>query len=305
MKNYFLKLFLAIIALTSLQFCTDKEDSAFNQALDGTTKGAILRIVSEPSKTFNFFDTSSKWSIVVEAQDEQDGQLLKEVRMFSKYTKGTVTTAERLYKTFPASVFKVAGNRNLPQYTISITLAETLSFFAITAGSYTPADEFAMRFEYVMTDGRIFTTTNTSTPVTNGYFNAPYRYAVQFFCPLANAADFNGNYKVTADAWEDYSVGDTVPVTFNIVDGLYTFKIRNTNNAYLNNRNSSYIITINPANGNVTGRSSEGLAYIGRSALTNVAITGSVGTCTGDINLLLTFSGDYTGANQAFKLKKI
>ncbi len=305
MKKYLLKISVVLIAILTLQFCTEKEDSTINQVLDGVTSGGILRTIAETQKTFNFFSTASKWSVLVEAQDASSGQLLKEVRLYSKHTKGTVTSAERIVKSFPASTFKVAGARNLPQGVIECSLAEVLTALTIPAGGYTAADKFTMRLEYVMTDGRTFSITSTSTPVTNGYFNSPFQYSVQFFCPLVNAADFNGNYKVTADAWEDYAIGATIPVVYNAADGTYTFRISNANNVYIRNRTSSFVVTINPATGTATGRSSEGLDYIGTSAVTNVAITGSVGTCTADINLLLTFSGGYNGANQSFKLVKI
>ncbi len=288
-----------------MQSCTEKEDSTVNQIYDTVTSGATLRTIAETQKTFNFFSTASKWSITVEAQDAASGQLLREVKLYSKHTKAGVTAAEKLVKTIPASSFKVAGNRNLPQSVIDCTLAEVLTALTIPAGGYTPSDKFTMRLEYVMTDGRLFSVSNTSQPVTNNYFNSPFQYSVQFFCPLVNAADFSGNYRVTADAWEDYSIGATIPLVYNAADGLYTFRIQNVNNSYISNTSSYYKITINPATGAVTGSSSEGLAYIGIPSLTNVTMTGTVGTCTGDVNLVLTFAGGYNAANQAFRLVKI
>lgn len=115
-------------------------------------------------------------------------------------------------------------------------------------------------------------------------------------CPLNDALLFNGNYKVTVDSWQDYTVGDIIPVVYNVANGKYTFRILNTANPYLINANSSYIIgTINPITNAVTVTSNEIWNYGPGQAYT-VTGTGIVGSCTGDINLKIRFSGssEYT-----------
>jgi hypothetical protein len=120
-------------------------------------------------------------------------------------------------------------------------------------------------------------------------------------CPLDDAAQFNGNYKVTADAWQDYSVGDIIPVVYNAADGLYKFKILNTANPYVINAGTSYIlVTVNPVNNSVTITSNEKWNY-GPGQLYTVTGTGTVGSCTGDINLKLSFDGS---AGYTFNLVK-
>lgn len=115
-------------------------------------------------------------------------------------------------------------------------------------------------------------------------------------CPLDDASLFNGNYKVTADTWQDYSIGDIVPVVYNVANGKYTFRILNTVNPYLINGSTSYIIgTINPVNNTVSVTSNEPWNY-GPGQVYTVTGTGNVASCTGDINLKIKFSGsaDYT-----------
>lgn len=110
-------------------------------------------------------------------------------------------------------------------------------------------------------------------------------------CPLSDASLFNGNYKVTADAWQDYSIGDIVPVVYNPANGQFVFRILNTANPYLINASTSYIIgTINPATNAVTVTSNEQWNY-GPGQVYTVTGTGTVGSCTGDINLKIRFSG--------------
>lgn len=289
------------MGMVLLQSCSSDESTPDN-VLTNTTRGAILRTIKVNQSTFNFFDTTSKWSVNVEEQDAENGALLSEVRLYVKQTKNGVTGPEVLLKSFPAASFP-KGVNGLPTGEVSATLAETLSKLGLTTGGYTTSDKFAMRLELVLTDGRTFTNTNSSSTIVGGvYFSSAFLYSVQFFCPLVNAATFNGNYKVTIDAWADYSKGDIVPVQYVPADGLYTFRIRNTNNPYISNPTTSYmIVTINPANAAVTVTANETFNYIG---WLNVTVTGSgtVGSCTGDINLRLNFSG--SSQNQAFNLVK-
>lgn len=303
MKTYIKQITYCLFAIGMiiLQSCTS-DVSTPNDVLDNTTQGAILRTIKVNQATFNFFDTTSKWSVTVEEQDNAQGALFSEIQLYATHTTNGVTGTEKLVKVIPASAF-AAGVNGLPTGEVSATLAETLAKLGLTAGQYTTSDKISMRLVLKLTDGRTFSSTNSAGTVVGGvYFSSPFKYSVQFFCPLANAATFNGNYKVTADAWADYSVGDIVPVEYVPADGLYKFRIRNTNNPYISNPTTSYmIVTIDPATAAATVTANETFNYIG---WVNVTVTGSgtVGSCTGDINLKLNFSG--SSQNQTFTLVK-
>jgi hypothetical protein len=304
MKTYIknIKFCLLAIGLVILQSCTGDE-SIVNKFQAETTQGAILRTIKVNQGTFNFYDTSAKWSISIEEQDNANGKNMAEVKVYAKQTTGGVTKTEKFLKTYPASYF-TTGPNGYPVGDITASLDETLTALGITTGEYTPSDKISMRLELVLTDGRTFSSTNAASTITGGvFFSSPFKYSVQFFCPLANAADFNGNYKVTADAWADYSVGDIVPVEYVAEDGLYVFRIKQTNNPYIYNSATAYlIVTINPLNASVTVASNEPYDY-GVSG-TDVTGTGTVGSCTGDINLVLKFSGGYNASSQTFNLVK-
>jgi hypothetical protein len=306
MKNNIIKLVLISALMLGSYSCTDKEDTTITKVLDNVTNGAVLRTASVNTATFDFFNTASKWSITVEAQDNQNGELLKEVKVFGKHTKGIVTTAEKLLKTIPASAFQITGSRNLPQSKIELVLSDVLTTLAIATDGYTPSDKFTIRLEMVLTDGRVITTTNTSTPITNGYFNSPFLYSVQFFCPIANVSAFNGNYKVTADSWEDYTIGDIVPVSYVPADGTFTFRILCSANAFILNSATTYLIVkVKPEDGSATVTANQTFLYAPAIPATTVTGAGSVGSCTGDINLKLKFAGGYNATNQTFNLVRI
>lgn len=110
-------------------------------------------------------------------------------------------------------------------------------------------------------------------------------------CPLDDASLFSGNYKITADDWNDYKAGTIIPVVYNGTDGTYTFRILETKNPALINPSTAYLlVTINPATNAVTVKSNIDFDY-GNGDTTAVTGTGTVGSCTGEINLKLNFPG--------------
>jgi hypothetical protein len=290
MKTYInnIKFCLLAIGVVFLQSCTGDE-SIPNKFQAETTQGAVLRTIKVTQSTFNFFDTSAKWSIDVEEQDNADGSLMAEVKVYAQQTTGGVTKPEKFLKTYPASAF-TKGINGFPTATLSASLAETLTALGITTGGYTPSDKISMRLVLVLTDGRTFSSTNAASTITGGvFFNSPFKYSVQFFCPLADASSFSGDYKVVFDGWADYGVGDIVPVAYNAADGLYTFRILSTNNPYINNPTTCWMkVTFNPATAAVTSiLSNEAFDYGVFIPIT--AGSGSVGSCTGDINIKVTW----------------
>ena len=118
-------------------------------------------------------------------------------------------------------------------------------------------------------------------------------------CPLTDASIFNGNYKVTADQWQDYSVNDIVPVVYNAANGLLNFRILSTTNPSATNAGTPYmIVTINPVTATVTKIVSSG-PYFYPGDPTGYSVTAGTGTlssCTGDMNLKVTWGafGTYT-----------
>lgn len=308
MKTYINSIKICFLAIGLMLFQSCTKEGEVDQILSSTTQGAVLRTIKVNSATFNYLNTASSWSVTLEEQDAEEGKLFSEVRLYSKQVKGGVTGAEKLVKTFPASGFAVGVN-GLPVGDVSVTMAQTLTALGLTTGQYTAADTFKMRLVLVLTDGREFTSTNQAASISNAFFSAPFAYSAQFSCPITDASLFQGKYRITKDGWEDYLTGvandDNETVVYNAANGLLTFRILNLNRPYVNanTRNNSYIQgVINPTTGAVTVTSNLGLQYGGpTSTVYVVAGSGSVGSCTGDINLNLTFNG---GTSYALNLIK-
>lgn len=289
-NKYILLSILGVIALS----CS--EEKLIDNVFSTVERGLVLRTVATPNPTFDFLDTSASWRVTLEAQDEKGGKLLSEIKVYATFINDGTAAPEALVSTISASTF-TAGPFGFPRGDVSLTLAETLTALGLQNGDYDSADSFNIRLVGVLSDGREYTNNANGTVTGGSFFSSPYAYSAQFFCPLDDSSDFDGNYLVTADAWADYAVGDVVPVAF---DTGYTFRILSTNNPFINNASTAYMeVTIDPADGSVTVVSNEDFDY---GVPVPVTGNGSVGTCTGDINLNLNFVGQAT--NQAFTLVK-
>lgn len=297
MKKYNYKVFALLVAFCFMQSC-ETDLKIIDEVFNNIERGAILRTVATPNPTFDFNDVSSQWIVTVEAQDVENGKLLSEIRVYSAFVNDGTVGPEVLVKSISPSGFST-GPFGLPRGDVALTLQEVLDKAGLAPGDFDSGDSFNIRLESVLKDGRTFTSTNTSGTITGGsFFSSPFQYSVQFFCALADASVFDGNYIVTNDAWADYEVGEVVPVQF--VSG-YKFRILTTNNPYINNPGACYMeVTINPADGSASVTSNECFDY-GPGFCLDITGTGSVGTCTGDINLKIDF-GPYD--NQGFSLVK-
>jgi len=300
-KQKFMKQFkiYILLALGALVVGCSQDDKLTEDIQANVERGAILRTISVPSPTFDFNDPSKAWTVELEEQDIEDGGLFSEVAVYATITKAAAgtTSAEAAVTTVPASAFPIGPN-GLPRGEVSVTLAEVLSALGLQSGDYDSTDFFTLRMELVLNDGRTFSSASAGQTVSGGsFFKSSFSYSAQFFCALADASIFDGNYEVVTDAWADYNPGEIVPVQF--VSG-YTFRILSTNNPFISNPGTSYMeVTIDPSDGSVTVASNEDFNY---GPLIPVLGVGSVGTCTGDINLVLNFVGFAT--NQGFTLVK-
>jgi len=291
MKNI-LKIFVFCFG-TFLLFNCSNEDKIIDTVFDNVQGGAILRTIKVNRATFKIDDPSTKWSIIVEEQDGANGALFSEIKLYATHTSSDGVNSEEVFlKSIPASSFTPGGENGYLRGEVSASLAETLIALNLSASDYTNLDNFTIRLELILRDGRKFSVDDNSPRVTGGsYFSSPFQYTVEFFCPLENASLYNGDYKVIEDAWKDYKADDIIPVVYDSSDGLFTFRILNINNPFILNTETSYmIVTVNPEDGSVAVVGNEVFDYDGYTP--EVTGEGFVGTCNGKINLKLNFDND-------------
>ena len=180
--------------------------------------------------------------------------------------------------------------------TVNLTKVDLFNAFdAIsTAADITIADKLIISADITLKNGMVYQVfANDGTPrygadiANSQQFSVSQTYIIS--CPLDDASQFTGDYTVVQDTWADYAPGEIVPVLYDSTDGLLKFRILSTNNPYINNPNTSYmLVTIDPTNSSVTVLSNEGFDYGGGDVF-EVTGTGAVGSCTGDISLTLSY----------------
>lgn len=302
MKNF--KIFMLSIFALAFTGC-EVEDATTTQDLqDKVDRGAVLRTIAIESPVFDATDVTSFFSVTVQEQDGKDGGLMESVDVFLTFedrtpANGANNKSEILLKNIPSSAFTI-DEFKLPRTNIKITLQEAVTAFGLTSAGFTGGDRIKIRLLLKLTDGRTFTDTDVASTVANSsFFKSPFVYFAVLNCPFKQSL-FKGNFEVVVDDWADYNPGQLVPLAQG--DNPDEFKILSTNNPFVNNPNTSFmIVKVNPLTATVTVNSNEVFDY-GPGFLLQVTGTGSVDTCNGDISVVLAF-GPFTG--NTFKLKKV
>lgn len=192
-------------------------------------------------------------------------------------------------------------------YTMHLDQNDLYDAFSIDNGDDVQiTDKLIITTDLTLKDGRIIKmysdtgVKNYGADISNqSHYAAAQTYIIS--CPLEDASLFNGNFEVVVDDWADYGAGEIIPVVYDSNFGSLKFKILNTNNPYISNTDSYFIVTVDPTDSSVSVVSNEALDYTGFDII-DVTGTGAVGSCTGDIVLTLTF-GPYGSYN--LELKKV
>jgi hypothetical protein len=285
-----IKLIFAILSVVVLMpSCTDDGGKSKVDFEIGATPNILKAAGTDPSINLLSVANGVKINLGVTVTVGQGDVVSIDLVGFYKKT----TTYEKAYllkgiTTFPTT-FK------FDQFTImnAFTTVNAPSDFTLNSSLIVTA-------EMTLKDGRIIKmykddgTPNFGADISNSsLFKVQQTYLMS--CPLTDASNFNGDYKVTKDDWADYAVGDIVPVVYDPANGTLTFRILNVNNPYILNAATSYMIcVIDPATSKVKVTANEVFNYNpGYGPTTG---TGTVGSCSGAINLTLAF-GPYGGYN--------
>jgi hypothetical protein len=210
MKNIF-KILLSSLMVVSFS-CSD-DDTVTSEMLGTFENGGALRTVEIVNDLFNSSDPASTFSVVVEAQDEQDGGLMQEVRVLAEFVDFTgefITppTGDVLVKTIPASDFEI-GEFGLPRTTINVAFQEAADALGVSLdveNGYQPGDVFRIKLELVFTDGRVFGPSSASGIIAGGFFSSPFQYNALLTCSPAYGDYVVELYDGYGDGWQSDGV---------------------------------------------------------------------------------------------------
>ncbi len=205
LKENILKLLTIVLMATA---CTDFVEPNIPYATFDT--GAYLRTITRTSTTFNFFALpTSKFDIVVEAVDAEDGKTVQTVEVRVRRRR-LVTGVGNVYvpaagaggavndvlvKTLNASDFQPNPDSRFLRANIVVTAPEAIAALGLTQADINGGDAFEFRLKLTDKFGRVFNDVNASGDVKGGaFFASPFLYSVGVVCP----SDLAGTYTYTS-----------------------------------------------------------------------------------------------------------
>lgn len=214
--------------------CEDGNE-IFDQIQSNVVRGAVLRTVSYPdsAQEIPIGNSDYMFEVTIEEQDQQGGDLLASVDVFVGFRDNTVEPgaedldkAEVLFGNIPASSFS-AGEFGLPRASFSASLSELLAAVGLQEADIfqTGGDQFTIRFELVLTDGRRYSNNDNSGTITGSFFSSPFLYVPVVVCPPQ--APTPGTWMIEmqdsyGDGWNGASLDITIDgetTSFLIADG--------------------------------------------------------------------------------------
>ena len=187
MKNKF-KIFRTLAVTALVVASCSESDKVFDQITDSEQRGAILRTVEITSNELPIGVSDGFFAVDLEVQSQENGTLVQAVDVYASFFDNTpdngkgATSAEGLVESVASSTFS-PGTAGLPTFSYSVTLATLLSSTGVPESDIDGSDQFRVRFEIVMTDGRKFSLAQNSGTLTGSYFSSPWLYAATIVCP--------------------------------------------------------------------------------------------------------------------------
>lgn len=186
-----------IIGIVGFFFACSSEDNSVVSTIDENTEfSVLLKTLSIETLDYNLTDPESAFTVTLEVDDGQAGQLLERLDLFATYVdqtpdNGDETTTEVAIQQFPASEFNTSNNGN-PTLRVASELNSLLTAFNISSSAVTCGDQIRFRFEAVLTDGRKFSTNSTNARIIS-ILDSPFEYVANIVTSIPTTS-FAGTY---------------------------------------------------------------------------------------------------------------
>lgn len=177
--------------------CTDFVDPAI--PYNNFETAVYLRTITPPANVNFFALNTARFTLVVEAVDAENGNLVQEVDVYVRRRRGVTLTTEAKVTTVPKTAFASATGTKYLRATIDIQVSQALTAMGFTNADINGGDFLEWRLDLLDSKGRRFTSTNLSTDVIGGtYYSSPFFYRVGVVCP----SDLAKTYSAKTD-WID------------------------------------------------------------------------------------------------------
>jgi hypothetical protein len=190
MKHFKNRILIALMAGSALVFtaCQDG-DKVFDEVQANIERGAVLRTINVISDEIPIGNDESFFGVELEVQDQENGTLVQQIEVYVGFRDNTVADGdpdldadEVLVTTLDASTFSI-GEFGLPRLTYEITLPELVAALPISNADVDGSDQFTIRFELVLEDGRRYSFADNSGTLTGSFFSSPFLYTATVVCP--------------------------------------------------------------------------------------------------------------------------
>ncbi|WP_299211186.1 hypothetical protein [uncultured Dokdonia sp.] len=192
------KIIFSVLSLILFISCSE-DDKAIDTVFQEIERGAILRNIDRVSPNFDRTDLQSAFIVVLEEQDLEEGGIFDFVRLYLQFkdrtpTNGDNSQLEIILKDIPSTDFQT-GSNGLPVGTIEVVYQEAIDALLLNSETIQAGDQFELRAEIHLTDGRTFSTENGSASILTDacFFKSPYRYVINVIDEI-DADLFTGIY---------------------------------------------------------------------------------------------------------------
>lgn len=170
---------LFITLLMAFVSCEDDNNNDLSNITEQSSTGAVVEIVSTTNNSISSETEEGSLETTLEYRDGENGTLLSQMNVYLTFfdnstsegdSSQAIVNQEVALSTIDASAFEIGVN-GFPVYNLNISASEFYDATNNTAESTAASDIFTTRFELVLTDGRIFSSTNTGA---NGGLNSDF-----------------------------------------------------------------------------------------------------------------------------------
>ena len=189
MKNIKKYSMLTVCGLMALACKTEMVDRIDLDALEnGGYVRTVLPFPIDPArqpKSFRFILSnvnSTKMEFVAEAVTPNKGAAFSSYELAVKFVdatpaNGTKTGTSQPLRTIASSVFTKDATTGYPRTTIVITGTEALTASKVALADMSTGDRFEITGTMKLSDGKVFTTTNTGLNIIGGdFYSSPFLY---------------------------------------------------------------------------------------------------------------------------------
>ena len=192
-----LYLLLALAAVVVVGCADEDLQPAVTQ--DTLLFGAFPRLVELRTGEFDLADLQgSAYEMEVDFVDNAGGADVAQYKVYVSFDDNSTggsrpdySTEFAEYKVYTPSDFTEGPNGNLG-LTLTIPFADVANFAGVPLDSVLSGDRFQVRTEVVKTDGRVFSSTNSTPAITNA-FGGIFNFNINATCPLPDDR-FVGSY---------------------------------------------------------------------------------------------------------------